>query len=233
MGRIFIKGDCHGSFRFLPYFCENYQTTVEDTLIILGDAGINFYLDNRDKQLKEFIAKQPVTLFCVHGNHEERPENIKTYKAAYYEKYSCNCWYEEEYPNILFPFNGAAAINGKKFFIIGGAYSIDKEYRLMSGSPWFESEQLNEFEKTSILKTLDIENSFDYILTHTAPLNYEPTYLFLDFVDQNTVDKSMEIFLQEVYNKISFKRWYFGHYHDSKDLEDNFTILYQKIREIL
>ena len=124
MGRAFIRGDCHGSFAFLRDFCKENNTTVEDTLIILGDAGINYFLDKRDRKLKKYIAHFPITLFCVHGNHEERPQNISTYKAAYQEKYSCYCWYEEEFPNILFPFNGTATFNGKKFLIIGNGNAV-------------------------------------------------------------------------------------------------------------
>ena len=233
MGRVFIRGDCHGSFSFLRDFCKENNTTVEDTLIILGDAGINYFLDKRDRKLKEYIAHFPITLFCVHGNHEERPQNISTYKAAYQEKYSCYCWYEEEFPNILFPFNGMAAFNGKKFLIIGGAYSIDKSYRLERGWSWFESEQLTSPEKEAILLMIEEENSFDYILTHTAPLNYEPTYLFLDFIDQSKVDKSMETFLQVVCENVEFKHWCFGHYHDDKDLGNGFKIYYHNSEEIL
>lgn len=233
MGRVFIKGDCHGNFTFLREFCKENNTTLEDTLIILGDAGINFWLHGQDRKLKKFISRFPITLFCVHGNHEERPRNIGTYKAAYYEKYSCNCWYEEEFPNILFPFNGTAAFNGKKLLIIGGAYSVDKFYRLERGAPWFESEQLTSLEKEAILLFIEEENSFDYILTHTAPLNYEPTYLFLDFIDQSKVDKSMETFLQVICENVEFKHWCFGHYHDDKDLGDGFKIYYHQIEEIL
>ena len=233
MGRLFIRGDTHGNFNFLPYFCQTYNTTVEDTLVVLGDAGINYYLNKTDRKLKEWIKKQPITLFCVHGNHEERPENIKSYKSVYLTKYGCKCWYEEEYPNILFPHNGVAIINNKRFLVIGGAYSIDKHYRLERGYAWFESEQLTEVEKKEILSTIKRNISFDYILTHTAPLNHEPTYLFLDFVDQSTVDKSMEIFLQEVCDSTRFDYWCYGHYHSDRDFGDGFKLYYHAVEEIL
>ena len=80
---------------------------------------------------------------------------------------------------------------------------------------------------------IEEENSFDYILTHTAPLNYEPTYLFLDFIDQAQVDKSMETFLQVVCERVDFKHWCFGHYHDDKDLGNGFKIYCCEIEEIL
>lgn len=232
MGRVFIKGDCHSNFVFLPGFCKEKNTTKEDILILLGDVGLNYFLDSREQKLKRKISSLPITLLCVHGNHEERPSNILNYKIKYFEEYGCYCWYEEKYPNILFPKNGTATIKGKKCLFIGGAYSVDKYYRLNKGYQWFESEQLTEEEKNEILSQLKENNSFDYIFTHTAPLKYEPTYLFLDFIDQSKVDKSMEIFLQEVLEKVKYKKWYFAHYHDDKELEDNFTICYHSVIEI-
>lgn len=233
MGRVFITGDKHGNFSFLEDFCYENNTTTEDTLIILGDAGINYFLKKIDEEIKKEIAKYPITLFCIHGNHEERPQNIPTYKLKYFSEYGCNCWYEEKFPTILFPENGIAEIKGNKCLIIGGAYSIDKYYRLVNHYSWFESEQLTEEEKNEIFSSLEENDSFDYIFTHTAPLNYEPTYLFLKFIDQSQVDKSMEIFLQKVYDKVRFKKWYFGHYHDNKDFENGLSILFNSIIEIM
>lgn len=38
--RLFITGDRHGCFDDLEYFCQANNTTEDDALIILGDAGI-------------------------------------------------------------------------------------------------------------------------------------------------------------------------------------------------
>lgn len=42
LGKYFITGDMHGDFLRLVYFTDEFQTTIADTMIILGDAGINF-----------------------------------------------------------------------------------------------------------------------------------------------------------------------------------------------
>lgn len=39
-------------------------------MIILGDAGINYWLDMSDKELKGQLSGLDITFFCVHGNHE-------------------------------------------------------------------------------------------------------------------------------------------------------------------
>ncbi len=75
-----LTGDTHGAFDRIEEFCEEYDTNPEDVMVILGDAGINFWLDGRDRELKERLVRLSITLFCVYGNHEERPEALGSYE---------------------------------------------------------------------------------------------------------------------------------------------------------
>ena len=77
---IYITGDTHGRFERVEKFCERFGTSREDILIILGDAGINFSGGCRDRMKKELLESLPVTIFAIHGNHEQRPQTIGTYK---------------------------------------------------------------------------------------------------------------------------------------------------------
>ena len=45
---IYITGDTHGDFRNVARFCERIHTEKTDILIILGDAGINYYGGEQD-----------------------------------------------------------------------------------------------------------------------------------------------------------------------------------------
>ena len=129
---IYITGDKHGDYNDVIDFCNKYKTSVDDIMIILGDAGINYYLDDRDYILKNSLKDLPLTLFCIHGNHEERPENIKVYKTKIFN--NGIVYYEDNYPNILFAKDGEIYnFDGKSTLIIGGAYSVDKYYRLAMG----------------------------------------------------------------------------------------------------
>lgn len=49
-------------------------------LIILRDVGINYCLDESDNKLKEQLNSYNIKLFCIQGNHEERSQNISTYR---------------------------------------------------------------------------------------------------------------------------------------------------------
>ena len=64
---IYITGDMHREF----YRLHDIEKNKDNMLIILGDAGINYYLDERDKLLKEQLNSYNIKLFCVQGNHEE------------------------------------------------------------------------------------------------------------------------------------------------------------------
>ena len=78
---IYITGDTHGKFERIEQFCGKFKTSREDVLIILGDAGINFSGWVKDHVKKEFLETLPITFFCIHGNHEERPYHIQTYRT--------------------------------------------------------------------------------------------------------------------------------------------------------
>ena len=237
MGRLFITGDTHGSFKDIKQikkFCKQAETTKDDALIVLGDLGANYWLDERDRQVKEALASLPITILAIHGNHEERPSNISSYQYCISKKYGA-LWYEYDYPSIYFLEDGEHIINGKRFLVASGAYSVDKIYRLATGKKWFASEQMNNKTKERLAILVCRNNSFDYILSHTAPLNYEPRYLFLSMIDQSTVDKSMENYLQWIYDNIdkeTLKMWFFGHYHDDNLLSEKLRLMYNDIIEI-
>lgn len=231
MSRIFLTGDCHGDVTWLPDFCKDNNTTIEDYIVLLGDVGINFFFDGRDKKAKKIMSKCPITFICIHGNHEARPSTVKGYILKSYEKLECTCWVQEDYPNILFPLDGKMKMNDKSFLVLGGAYSVDKFYRLSKGWSWFEDEQMDEHTKLYILDLIEECNKYDYVLSHTCPTSMVPTETFLSCIDQSTVDNSMEDFFEKVKNRIYFKCWYFGHYHTEKVGED-FTILYQTVNEL-
>ena len=73
---VYLSGDTHRLFDRIEEFCADADCTEDDVLVILGDAGINFHGFSADWSLKRDLNELPVTLLCIHGNHEMRPENI-------------------------------------------------------------------------------------------------------------------------------------------------------------
>ena len=224
-----ITGDIHRVFTRFNGLDE--KIGEEFAVIILGDVGINYMLDERDYQLKRYLEKYNCVFYCVRGNHEERPENCNI-PLIWDVNVMGEVYCEKEFPHIrYFKDGGVYSIEGKKVLVIGGAYSVDKEYRLSKGLHWFESEQLTADEKEKILEKVRGQH-FDVVLSHTCPLDWEPRDLFLSFIDQTTVDKRMEIFLNVIKNHITFDKYFFGHYHADRWERENVRQLYEDIIEL-
>lgn len=228
---IYVTGDTHRQFDRVFDFCKKMNTSMDDILIILGDAGINYCLDDSDVNLKQVLSKLPITLFCIHGNHEARPHTIGTYKEVLWR--GGTVYIESEYPNILFAKDGEIYdFDGKKAIVIGGAYSVDKELRLLRSWRWFKDEQPGRWAKRRVEKQLNDNNwTIDIVLSHTAPLKYEPTEVFMAGINQRKVDKSTEFWLDGIESGLTYEKWYVGHYHTEKKIDklefmfNNFTEL--------
>ena len=136
---------------------------------------------------------------------------------------------EEEYPNLIFAKDGENYnIDGKKILVIGGAYSVDKQYRLLHGYKWFKDEQLTKEEMNTILDKVKGKH-FDIVLTHTCLYKYETREVFMQGLDQSKVDKSMEHFLDKIEENINYDKWYCGHYHTEKQV-DKLEFMFGRIK---
>lgn len=235
---IYITGDTHGNMSRIQYFCSRLQTKLSDILIILGDAGINYYgpESRKDRKIKEELKSLPITLFCIHGNHEMRPQTIDSYKLRTFK--GGKVWVEDEYSNIIFAKDGEFynfKENGVNYktLVIGGAYSVDKYYRLSRGYNWFEDEQPSKQIKERVEQQIKKNGySVDVVLTHTCPLKYEPREWFLPMINQNSVDKSTEEWLDKIEENLEYKKWYCGHYHGEKKI-DKLEFLFESIIEFM
>ena len=217
-----ITGDTHGRVaeRIGNIAHNSHDLLPEETaVIILGDAGFNYWLNDSDTREKRRVCKYGYTIYCVRGNHEERPENLN-YEKSWDDDVQGEVYVDPVCDLIRYFIDGEVyVINGHRTLVIGGAYSVDKHYRLQraaaagqSFSGWFKDEQLSDWEVQAIAYNRFGEE-YDFVFTHTCPLSWEPTDLFLGCIDQSTVDKSTEMFLDEVRQEVSWKIWCFGHYH--------------------
>lgn len=224
----FITGDCHGNidrFKRANFPFDN----SEIAFIILGDACFNYFLDLRDNITKEKLCRLGYHYFLVRGNHEVRPTHLQNIHNNYNQDVKGFVYEEEDYPNIHYFIDGERyQINGYSVLVLGGAYSVDKYYRLerYGISPdasweqcarafWFKDEQLSNEEMSAIKNKIE-GKSFDFILSHSCPISYEPEDLFLSGIDQSTVDKTTENFLEWVKDSVTWKYWFFGHYHEDR-----------------
>ena len=214
---IWLTGDTHGHFDRVEAFCREQQTTTDDILIILGDSGFNFGGGERDRFLKTRASQFPITIFSLHDNRENRPQNIPGYVEGSF--HGGKILYEPQYPNLLFAVDGEVyRFAGTDCLVVGGAYSTGKEYRLVKGLGWWPDEQPSPEIKAYVEQQIR-EKQFDIVLSHTCPFKYEPTEMFLGGIDQRTVDDSTERWLDTIEESIQYKAWFCGHWHTDKRID--------------
>lgn len=217
---IYFTGDIHGEVFRVSDMIQRYEITISDTIVLLGDVGMNYYGNKyRDRRSKKRLNQLGIPILCIHGNHEMRPGTIPTYHEV--EWNGGAVYVEDEYPNLLFAKDGEVYdLEGLKAIAIGGAYSIDKWYRLQCGAKWFADEQpLEEIKRRVEDKLTSLGWKIDAVLTHTCPARYIPTEAFIPGLDQSTVDNSTELWLDSIAERLDYTSWYCGHWHIDKRID--------------
>lgn len=245
--RFYITGDKHRHFDGVANFCRTAKTRRCDVLIILGDAGFNYYGDSRDDRLKEEVAGLNITLFCIHGNKECRPQNVGTYGVR--DFCGGRVYYEPAFPNIFFAIDGEIyTFHEKEYLVVGGAHSVDKLRCLKEGLPFFADEMPDDATKAAVEQKLSARGNRIYgMLTHTCPLQYLPTEMFMTTRQKATqkkkrrkkpkkqfvpdIDRATEEWLDTLEQRVDYTEWFCGHYHVDKKI-DKIRMMHTEIRPL-
>ena len=218
---IYITGDTHGDIDYTKLLIlKEKKLSYDDYLIICGDAGIVWSKETLPYHLKLY-NDIGCTIIYVDGNHEnfsmlnEMP--LVEYKGALMHMID---------KHIFHVLRGEImTLEGKTFLCIGGAHSIDKIYRTEYVS-WWPEEDITEHDIDNAIENLKkVNNTVDYVITHC--------------VDSKTVTKEFKFkrdnssdqlsFIDKV---VSYRRWFFGHYHFDFSVDSKKKCLYQTIIEL-
>ena len=245
---IYITGDCHGDYRKFntEAFPEQKEMTKEDYVIVCGDFG---YWSGDKEQMwwRKWLEKKPFTTLWVDGNHE----NYDMLKKCPVEE-----WHggkiQRVMPSIIHLMRGQVYdICGKRFFTFGGAQSHDiqggvldmndpnfatKKKELNRGEipyrinhvSWWEEELPSSAEYAEGCANIrKCGRKVDYVVTHCAPTNIQDI-LVGNFLKPNRLTD----YLQVVDWNLQYKKWFFGHYHDNRDIMGRYILLYGQIIRI-
>lgn len=106
---------------------------------------------------------------------------------------------------------------------MGGARSVDKEYRIEHIS-WWKEEMPSKEEMEYALASLDtVDWEVDAVVTHCAPKLIQRKIASWYENDQ------MTSFLDRICSDLKFKKWYFGHYHIDRQIDDKFFALFNNV----
>ena len=242
---IYITGDTHSDFsRFTE---ENFpiqsEMTEDDYVIICGDFGGVWTFEgesSREKELLDWLDNKNFTTLFVDGNHENytRLYNypIEEWKGGKVHKIR---------DSVLHLMRGEIFdIDNKKIFAFGGAKShdiqdgilnLDEEekiyeyrkrgayFRIRDFSWWDLELPTNQEMENGIENLEKINYEVDYIISHCCPTSIQA------LINSTNKRDILTDYLQQISEKCTFKRWYFGHYHDYKQVNSQFALLYENI----
>ena len=234
---VYIRGDTHGEeFQFSEDIMPGESKWTEnDILIIAGDFGCVFqgedrYLSERNKL--NALAQKPYQILFVDGNHEGFP-----FLMAYPEVMLYGAPVRKIRDNIFWLQRGYIYdIKDRSFFVMGGAHSMDKAFRMkyfdVCGEKiWFEEELPSNAEYQRAIANLKERNmKVDYIVTHTAPRTIIPRIIH---TAPDMTDAELTGFLDWVYHEISFVKWFFGHFHEDLEINDQMTACYTQVHKLI
>ena len=136
-------------------------------------------------------------------------------------------------------------IDDKKIFAFGGARShdiqdgilnLDEEERIyeyrkrgayfrIRDFSWWDLELPTKEEMKNGINNLEKVNyKVDYIISHCCPTSVQALLGGGAYKKDYLTD-----YLQEISEKIEFNKWYFGHYHDYRQVNSQFVLLYDDI----
>ena len=242
-----MVSDCHGNFTWMITGALDNYKPEETAIIILGDAGFDFYLNKTDLRKKKEVNSRGYRIYWVRGNHEARPQDVPGYKKVFDKDVGGYVYCNPEFPNLrAFKDYGIYNIDGYIVGVIGGAYSVDKWYRLgcfenqdkfdidyinAKKAGWFYNEQLSN-EEMEDASRLFSGKKIDFIMSHTCPYSWRPVDMFLPQVDQSTVDNSMELWLDKLKDQCEWNVWLFGHYHANRAERPHVEMYYHDMEEL-
>lgn len=249
---IYITGDCHQNFeRFSTrIFPEQKEMTKEDYVIICGDFGgvWNKEKENKEeKHLCDWLEAKPFTTLFVDGNHE----NFDRLYAYPVEEWHGGRVHRIR-PSVIHMMRGQVfEIDGKSIFTFGGANSHDidggilepedpdfrkKKRKLDQGwlpyrinhVSWWEQELPSKEEMEEGRKNLAAHgNTVDFIVTHCCASSTQALLGGSMYLPDAATD-----YLEEIRQNTKFKKWFFGHYHDNRNVNAQELLLYEQIIRI-
>lgn len=220
---IYLTGDTHANLDIGKLNTKNFpqqkDLTKNDFLIICGDFGLVWDGSAREIYWQDWLSSRNYTTLFVDGNHENF-DILRRMPLS--DKFGGQV--REIAPDIYHLERGQVlTIDGKKIFVMGGARSVDKDSRIEHLS-WWKEEMPAIWEMDRALSALEAVNwEVDYVVTHCAPRSVQ------QMISPWYENDPMVSFLERVRQDLKFKRWYFGHYHIDRQVNEQFIALYNKV----
>lgn len=213
---VYVTGDTHGPIDIQKLSCTRWPVskylTRDDYLIVLGDFGLIFDNEPSKDEIHwtRWLDHKNFTVLALDGNHENHPRlnalPVEEYLGGKVGRIADNIYHLKR--------GEIYTIEGKKFFVFGGAVSIDKGCRT-EGVSWWREEVASVAEMDYGIANLEKHQwSVDYIMAHTAPQFM--IYAYLNSLNEKftgEIDPTSK-YLSHICENAKFTGFYCGHWHD-------------------
>ncbi len=228
---IYLFGDTHGTLEINRLSNANLKRLdvcplpgEGDFVIIAGDFGLIWRdaPDNEERFWMKWLDDKPYETLFVDGNHENFP------RIALYPEED---WHGGRVHRISAKVRHLMRgqvydIDGLSVLAFGGATSHDRQFR-QEGLSWWPEELPSEDDFACAEQSLSRRGwEVDLVVSHCAPTlvqgRLDPTFL---------PDRATE-WLELLRDRLSFRAWFFGHYHLDRAFYDGFYALYDNVAAV-
>lgn len=212
--QLWICGDIHGEVSELVRNAVNRGISRADILVV-GDFGVGFgrpkSMDVAYGKVRAALEKNDICVYTIRGNHDN---------PAFFDG-------RHDYERLRFlPDHRLVEICGKKIYPIGGAVSADidlvdpltrKSRRMVNDAlvRYGSSKRVWWPDEAPVQPAVGSVPSADIVVSHEAPLSFDPPLVRVDHVRDETWQKIVESrkCLDCVLHAIKPALWFYGHYH--------------------
>ena len=212
---LWFCGDIHGELSNLVWKASRQLEIRNADILVVGDFGAGFgrpkSMDVAYAKICSVLEENDICLYAIRGNHDD---------PAFFDG-------SHDYERLHFlPDHRIVELCGKKIYPIGGAVSTDIDLidPLTRKSRRMQNDSLIRFgsskriwwpNEAPVQITETLPDSADIIVSHEAPLSFEPSLLREAHVRDDTWDKVVESrgYLDLVLNTVKPSQWFYGHYH--------------------
>lgn len=214
--QLWICGDIHGELSNLVWKASRQLKIRNADILVVGDFGAGF---GRPKSMDVAYAKicselkeNDICLYTIRGNHDD---------PAFFDG-------SHDYERLHFlPDHRTIELCDKKIYPIGGAVSIDidmidpltqKTRRMQNDSliKFGSSKRIWWPDEIPTKKTEGLPEFVDIVVSHEAPLLFEPPLIREKHVRDDTWKKIIESrrYFDFVLEMVLPSQWFYGHYHN-------------------
>jgi len=208
-------------------------------------------LFKKDQFALDFLAKQRFSTLIIPGNHENYdliyslPLIEKWGGLVYEDKRKEGSIYIAKHGEIytinnkkIFVYGGAKSsdIEDRCSIAEVGTYKIIDKYRYgveyigrrkvkvkLGKVDFWEKEIPSWSDQLNALYNLSLYNfKVDYVMTHTSPKQFVSSFISKeDSAYSVKLNCPVAYFLDNIFEKVEFKQWFFGHFHVNKTIQTN------------